>query len=105
MAKRWRRKARKQARKYENLVVKERIEQSPRNPKHDWKEEIKKDQNYICAVCGKPGTSGTLDIHHCVNRCRKGKNTKENCCAVHKRPCHVWIHATYGNEYYDPRKK
>ena len=105
MAKRWRRKARKQARIHEYLVAKEKFGNIEQLNKHDWKEEIKKDQNYICAVCGKPGTSQTLDIHHCINRCHNGKNTKENCCAVHKKTCHVWIHQTYGNKYYDPRKK
>ncbi len=69
----------------------------------EWKHEIKEAQNYICPVCGKKGTDRTMDIHHCKNKCKGGKSTKENCVAVHKT-CHSWIHKIYKNKYYDPRK-
>jgi 5-methylcytosine-specific restriction endonuclease McrA len=69
----------------------------------NWKREIKQEQDYICPVCGKKGTDKTLDIHHCKNKCEGGRNTRENCVAVHRSTCHKWIHETYGNDYYDPR--
>jgi 5-methylcytosine-specific restriction endonuclease McrA len=72
--------------------------------KYDWKKAIKQSQDYICAVCGKKGTDQTLDIHHCKAKSKGGNNSKENCVAVHRRTCHKWIHETYGNNTYDPRK-
>lgn len=74
-----------------------------RGSKNGWKKEIKVSQNYICAVCGKPGTDRTLNIHHCINKSRGGNNSPKNCVAVHEYPCHKWIHKTFGNNYYDPR--
>jgi 5-methylcytosine-specific restriction endonuclease McrA len=72
--------------------------------KYNWKKEIKVSQDYICAVCGKKGTDQSLDIHHCKPKSRGGRNTAENCCAVHRATCHKWIHETYGLKFYDPRK-
>lgn len=73
-----------------------------KEPKSDWKHDIKVSQDYVCPVCGNKGTDRTMSIHHCKNKCRGGNNTKENCCAVHIQ-CHRWIHENYGNKYYDPR--
>lgn len=70
--------------------------------KAGWKHDIKVFQCYICPVCGKRGTDESMNIHHCRNRCKGGRSTKENCVAVHKL-CHKWIHDTFGNKYYDPR--
>ena len=69
--------------------------------KQDWKHEIKVSQDYICPVCGLRGTDYTLNIHHCKNRCKGGKSTKENCVAVHIE-CHKWIHKVYRNKEYRP---
>ena len=74
----------------------------PKVPKQDWKHDIKVSQDYICPVCNQKGTEHTMDTHHCQNRCNNGKNTRENCVAVHKA-CHKLIHKKYGNEYFDPR--
>lgn len=71
--------------------------------KNAWKKQIKINQDYICPVCGKKGTDKSLDVHHCKNKSRGGDNSLSNCVAVHKVPCHRWIHETYGNQYYDPR--
>lgn len=96
MAKRKRRKARKQAHKYEYLVVQEKLSSIEDNShKHDWKREIKESQNYICPVCGKKGTDRTLNIHHMVPKCRKGCNSKDNCVAWHIT-CHQEYHRKHG---------
>ena len=71
--------------------------------KHDWKHDIKVDQDYVCSVCGLKGSESSLQIHHCKNKCRGGGNTRENCCAVHVR-CHRLIHDRYGNNFHDPRQ-
>jgi 5-methylcytosine-specific restriction endonuclease McrA len=71
--------------------------------KNDWKKEIKEEQNYKCAQCGETFGARQLQIHHKKNKCRGGTNARENCCAVCEN-CHKWIHETYGNNYYDPRK-
>ena len=64
--------------------------------KQDWKHEIKVSQDYICPVCGLKGTDYTLDIHHTCPVCKNGKNTKQNCVAWHKIPCHKNYHKRYG---------
>jgi 5-methylcytosine-specific restriction endonuclease McrA len=68
-----------------------------------WKLEIKKSQNFKCAMCGKKFNPRGLTIHHCKNRSRGGKSNAKNCVAVCKE-CHKKIHEIYGNNYYDPRK-
>lgn len=82
MAKRWRRKkrkARKQARKHECLVIKEKLSGIEKDShKHDWKREIKISQDYICPVCGKRCNDRTMNIHHMRPKCKKGSNSKEN---------------------------
>lgn len=67
----------------------------------EWKHEIKEAQNYICPVCGKKGTDKTMDIHHTLPVCRNGRNTKENCVAWHKTPCHRDYHKKYGTKISD----
>ena len=68
VVKRWRRKkrkARKQARKHECLVIKEKLSGIEKDShKHDWKREIKISQDYICPVCGKRCNDRTMNIHH-----------------------------------------
>jgi 5-methylcytosine-specific restriction endonuclease McrA len=71
--------------------------------RHSWKREIKESQNYKCLMCEKQFSNRGLQIHHIVNKCRNGKSTKENCIALCEK-CHKWIHETYGNNTYDPRK-
>ena len=102
MAKRRRRKARKQARINEELLVKEKLSDiKDTSHKHDWKKEIKESQDYICAFCGKKGTDSSLDIHHMRPRAKKGSNSKENCVAVHKSPCHRDYHKKHGTRTSD----
>jgi len=69
--------------------------------KQDWKHEIKVSQDYICPVCGLKGTDYTLDIHHCLAKANKGKNTKENCVAWPKTPCHRNYHKSHGTKRSD----
>lgn len=96
MAKRWRRRRRKQVRKHEDLLVKEKLSNTENSHKHDWKKDIKISQDYICAFCGKKGTDSSLDIHHCIPRVKHGSNSKDNCVAVHKQPCHRDYHKKHG---------
>mgnify|MGYP003732438903 CR=1 FL=1 len=69
----------------------------------DWKKEIKENQGYRCAMCGKKFREKELQIHHCRNRSKGGESSKENCCAVCLE-CHRNIHKIHGNNYFDPRK-
>ena len=101
MSKRWRRKARKQARIHEELLVKEKLSHVEDSHKHDWKKEIKESQGYICPVCGKKGTDSSLDIHHMRPRAKKGSNSKGNLVAWHKSPCHSNYHKKYGTRISD----
>lgn len=68
-----------------------------------WKKEVKIEQNYICPICGERGTDKSMNIHHIVNKCRRGGNDRSNVVALHIH-CHKWLHDTYGNNTYDPRK-
>lgn len=69
-----------------------------------WKQQIKIDQNYVCPECGKTGNDNSMNIHHCLPKCKGGKNTPENCCAVHIT-CHRRIHEEHGLHFYDPRQQ
>lgn len=100
MAKRWRRKARKQARKHEYLVVKEKLSHVEDSHKHDWKKEIKESQNYICPVCGKKCNDRTMNIHHMRPKCKKGGNSKENTVGWCLE-CHRAYHQKYGTRISD----
>lgn len=73
------------------------------NVKLDWKHEIKVSQNYICPICGKEGTDRSLNLHHIINKCKNGRNTRENCVALHVT-CHRWLHERYGNKTVDMRQ-
>lgn len=69
--------------------------------KHDWKHDIKVDQNYICPVCGLKGSESSLSIHHTTPVCKHGKSNKENCVAWHTVPCHRDYHKRYGTRRSD----
>lgn len=108
VAKRWRRKkrkARKQARKHECLVIKEKLSGIEKDShKHDWKREIKISQDCICPVCGKRCNDRTMNIHHMRPKCKKGSNSKENtvgwCVECHRnyhKKHGVKISDRYGN--------
>lgn len=97
MSKRWRRRRRKQVRKHEDLLVKEKLSEiKDTTQKHDWKKAIKISQNYICPICGKPGTDSSMDVHHKKPRARHGGNNRENLVSWHKSPCHREYHRKYG---------
>jgi len=90
------------SRRRRNSSRKSYVTREPKIVKNDWKHDIKVSQDYICPVCGQKGTDSSMNIHHCKNKCKGGKNTSENCVAVHKQ-CHKWIHEQFGNSFYDPR--
>lgn len=96
MAKRWRRRRRKQVRIYEDLLVKEKLSEiKDTTHKHDWKKEIKISQNYICPVCGKRCNDRTMNIHHMRPKCKKGSNSKENTVGWCVE-CHRSYHEKHG---------
>lgn len=95
MAKRWRRRRRKQVRKHEDLLVKEKLSHVEDSHKNDWKKDIKISQDYICPVCGKKCNDRTMSVHHMKPKCKKGSNRKENLigwCVT----CHQNYHKKHG---------
>jgi len=105
VAKRWRRRRRKQVRIHEDLLVKEKLSEiKGTTHKHNWKKEVKESQDYICPVCGKKCNDRTMNIHHMRPKCKKGSNSKENAvgwCVECHRSYHekhgVKISDRYGN--------
>lgn len=68
--------------------------------KNGWKKEVKKEQNYICLICGKKGTDKTLNIHHKRAKSKNGGNRRHNVVAWHVW-CHRKYHETWGNHMSD----
>ena len=62
----------------------------------NWKTKIKKEQNYICPVCGRKGTNKTLNIHHKVAKSNNGTSERSNVVAWHKN-FHDAYHRVNGN--------
>lgn len=65
-----------------------------------WKQEVKKEQNYICPICGKKGTDQTMNIHHKRAKSRGGTNARSNVVAWH-RWGHQQYHEQHGNRTSD----
>jgi 5-methylcytosine-specific restriction endonuclease McrA len=73
---------------------------SNKKKKGKWKKKIKQEQDYICPVCGKKGTTRNMNIHHKIAKSHNGTSARNNVVAWHIS-CHENYHRTWGNQTSD----
>ena len=63
--------------------------------------EILQRANYVCEICGKPGTKGNpLTVHHMIAKSRGGTNNPNNLVVWH-RTFHQDYHKRFGTHRSD----